>query len=143
MRREAMTIELNKTEFRRLLDLVYIGNWVLNSERDEFERLKDYDRLEVKLFEYCKKFGMNRLFETHAGFTVPSKEFVDGGIHEAIMCYEDTAFFEILAEELARRDMGFPAISDANADEFASRMDSYIDEFEENGIENIRVNDKG
>ena len=30
-----MNIELTATEFRRLLDLVYIGNWVLNSTRGD------------------------------------------------------------------------------------------------------------
>lgn len=28
-----MNIELTDKEFRRLLDLVYIGNWILNSTR--------------------------------------------------------------------------------------------------------------
>ena len=28
-----MQIELTKKQYRRLLDLVYIGNWVLNSTR--------------------------------------------------------------------------------------------------------------
>ena len=28
-----MQIELSKKEFRRLLDMVYIGNWILNSTR--------------------------------------------------------------------------------------------------------------
>ena len=28
-----MQIELTEKEFRRLLDLVYIGNWILNSTR--------------------------------------------------------------------------------------------------------------
>ena len=38
-------MELNMTEkqFRRLLDLVYIGNWVLNSTRGD-DRIKEYDR---------------------------------------------------------------------------------------------------
>ena len=30
-----MNIELSAKEFRRLLDMVYIGNWVLNSTRGE------------------------------------------------------------------------------------------------------------
>ena len=30
-----MNIELTDKEFRRLLDLVYIGNWILNSTREE------------------------------------------------------------------------------------------------------------
>ena len=28
-----MNIELSEKEFRRLLDLVYVGNWILNSAR--------------------------------------------------------------------------------------------------------------
>lgn len=36
-----------------------------------------------------------------AGIAVPSRAFNEGGIHEAHMAYEDTVFYEILAEELA------------------------------------------
>ena len=43
-----MQIELSNKEFRRLLDLVYMGNWVLNSTRGE-DRFQDYDDLESKL----------------------------------------------------------------------------------------------
>ena len=69
----------------------------------------------------------------------PSKAFSDGGIHEAIMDYEDTVFFEILAEELARRDMDYQPISKENYDELMSRMDEYINEFEAHGTDNILV----
>ena len=30
-----MTIELSEKEFRRLLDLIYIGDWILNSTRGD------------------------------------------------------------------------------------------------------------
>ena len=40
-----MKIELTPKEFRRLLDLVYIGNWVLNSTRGE-DRIKDFNIVE-------------------------------------------------------------------------------------------------
>lgn len=43
-----MQIELKKKEFRRLLDLAYIGNWILNSIRGE-DRFRDYDRVESLL----------------------------------------------------------------------------------------------
>ena len=36
-----MQLELSKKEFRRLLDMVYIGNWILNSTRGE-DRFQDY-----------------------------------------------------------------------------------------------------
>ncbi len=35
-----MQLELSKKEFRRLLDMVYIGNWILNSTRGE-DRFQD------------------------------------------------------------------------------------------------------
>ena len=44
-----MQIQLTNKEFRRLLDLVYIGNWVLNSTRGN-DRFADYDNLESKIF---------------------------------------------------------------------------------------------
>lgn len=133
-----MNIELTRKEFRRLLDMVYIGNWILNSTRGN-DRFQDYDDLESKLFSLCRTCGMEKLVENCEGEELPSREFSDGGIHEAIMDYEDTVFFEILAEELARRDMEYSAISEDNYDELVARMDEYIAEFEAHGTDNILV----
>lgn len=137
-----MQLELSKKEFRRLLDMVYIGNWILNSTRGA-DRFEDYDLVESKLFAQCRKEGMQTLVETWQGQDVPSRAFADGGIHEAIMDYEDTVFFEILAEELARRDMEYPAVSRENYDELVSRMDDYIAEFEANGTDNLVIQTEG
>ena len=131
-----MNLELGKKEFRRLLDLVYIGNWILNSTRGN-DRFADYDQLESKLFARCREVGMDTLVEKWQGEDVPSRAFADGGIHEAIMDYEDTVFFEILAEELARRDMDYQPVSRENYEELISRMDDYIAEFEANGTDNL------
>lgn len=133
-----MNIELSKKEFRRLLDMIYIGNWVLNSTRGD-DRFTDYDKVESKLFALCRKCGMDALVETWEGEDIPSKKFSDGGIHEAIMDYEDTVFFEILAEELARRDMDYRPVGKDNYDELVSRMDEYIAEFEAHGTDNILI----
>ena len=133
-----MKIELSKKEFRRLLDMVYIGNWILNSTRGT-DRFEDYDLVESKLFGLCRTEGMPALVDVWEGQDVPSRAFADGGIHEAIMDYEDTVFFEILAEELARRDMEYPPVSKDNYDELVSRMDDYIAEFEANGTDNLVI----
>ena len=133
-----MQIELSKKEFRRLLDLVYIGNWILNSTRGE-DRFADYDDVESKLFSLCRNEGMQALVEKWNGVDVPSRAFSDGGIHEAIIDYEDTVFYEILAEELARRDMNYQPVSKENYDELVSRMDDYIAEFEAHGTDNILI----
>ncbi len=130
-----MNIELSSKQFRRLLDLVYIGNWVLNSARGG-DRIPDFDNVESYLFSQCPKYGMNSLCETVDGEVLPSQAFSEGGIHEAIMDYEDAVFFEILAEELAHRDI---AEGIFDSEELVSVRESYIREFERNGITNVSV----
>lgn len=133
-----MNIELSDKEFRRLLDLVYIGNWILNSTRGD-DRFEDYDLLQEKLFSLCTKNGLRPLVESYMGHYFPSKAYEEGGIHEAIADYEDAVFFDILAEELARRDMNDENVSPDDIGELTSRMDDYMDEFEKNGIDNLTV----
>ena len=135
-----MQIELTEKEFRRLLDMVYIGNWVLNSARGQ-DRFEDYDRVESKLFSVWRDHRMEALVEQWNGEAVASKAFAEGGIHEAIMDYEDAVFFDILAEELARRDMNYVPISAQNYDELMARMDEYMDEFEKNGTDRLQLED--
>jgi len=133
-----MKLELTAKQFRRLLDMAYIGNWVLNSTRGD-DRFPDYDEVESLLFAQAREEGMGVLAEEWRGEVVPSRAFVEGGIHEAIMEYENNVFFDILAEDLARRDMDDAPIDESNYDELNRRIDAYIAEFEEHGTDNILV----
>ena len=130
-----MNIDLTDKEFSRLLDMVYIGNWILNSTRAA-DRFEDYDIVQEKLFSLCAKNGMRSLIQVWHGHVFPSKAYEDGGIHEAIADYEDAVFFDILAEELSRRDLG-EDIDDFGA--LTARMDEYMAEFEKNGVANLTV----
>ena len=106
-----MNIELSEKELRRLLEMVYIGNWILNSTRGD-DRFEDYDLL-------------------------PEKE--DGGIHEAIADYEDAVFYNILAEELARRDLGLENSDPEDFSQLQERMEEYMEEFDKNGLNTINI----
>ena len=130
-----MQIELTNKEFRRLLDLVYIGNWVLNSTRGN-DRFADYDNLESKIFAYSPA-----LSEPWNGTIVPSRAYAEGGIHEAIAYYEDNVFYEILAEELSRRDMDYPEINAENYDEIIGRMQQYMEVFQTSGVDRLVLED--
>ena len=135
-----MQIALTTKEFRRLLDLVYLGNWVLNSTRGD-DRFQDYDDVESKLFGLCRGTGMKALVEMWNGSPVPSQAYAEGGIHEAIAYYEDNIFYQILAEELSRRDMQYPEITDENYPEIMDRMSRYMDEFEVSGVDHLVLED--
>ena len=67
-----MNLELNNKQFRRLLDLVYIGNWILNSTRGE-QRFADYDEVESLVFGKALMEGMPALAEIYHGEIVPSQ----------------------------------------------------------------------
>ena len=133
-----MELHLTEKQYRRLLDLVYIGNWVLNSTRGD-DRIQDYDKVESHLFSHCLDHGMAALVELYDGEIIPSRAFAEGGIHEAIMAYEDVTFFEILAEELALRDLDAERATAENYDEVMDRMEQYMGEFEAHGTDHISV----
>ena len=133
-----MNIELNEKEYRRLLDMVYIGNWVLNSARGD-DRFEDYDRVEEKIFSLAPSQGMTALVQIWQGHIYPSQAFADGGIHEAIADYEDAVFFDILAEELARRDLGLEDSDPEDLSALSARMEEYLDEFDRNGLSTVTV----
>ena len=133
-----MNLELTPKQFRRLLDMAYIGNWVLNSTRGD-DRFTDYDEVESLLFGKAAQEGMGILAEEYEGEIVPSRAFAEGGIHEAIIDYENNIFFDILAEDLARRDMEEENVDQDDYNELMNRMESYIAEFEAHGTDHISV----
>ena len=110
---------------------VYIGNWVLNSTRGN-DRFADYDNLESKIFALSPA-----LSEPWNGTIVPSRAYAEGGIHEAIAYYEDNVFYEILAEELSRRDMNYPEITEENYEEITGRMQQYMEVFQISGVDRL------
>ena len=86
-----------------------------------------------------RESSVGALTASFRGQAVPSRAFEEGGIHEAIVEYENAVFFDILAEELARRDLEELPIDEQNPTELDRRIDDYIDEFAEHGIDNVLV----
>ena len=66
-----MQLDLTKKEFRRLLDMVYIGNWILNSTRGD-DRIADYDDLESKLFSLTSRSPRRITTSLWRGWTITS-----------------------------------------------------------------------
>ncbi len=129
-----MNIQLTTREFRLLLDLVYTGNWVLNSVRGD-DRIEEYDQVQSRIFAHCGDCGLEMLAEGRE----PAGQYVDGGIHEAILDYEDMVFYGILAEELARRDLKDRDVDGVDNDLLVRKIEAYMQEFQQNGIENITL----
>lgn len=91
------------------------------------------------MFSYCAKNGMKDLYQTWYGHVFPSKAFEEGGIHEAIADYEDAVFFDILAGGACPPGYAPRGHDPEDFTELTNRMDEYITEFEENGIDNLTI----
>ena len=65
-----MTVDLTSAEFRQLLDMVYIGNWVLNSARGD-DRITEYDRIESKIFRPVQRYAAVRACGKAARHLIP------------------------------------------------------------------------
>ena len=133
-----MKIELTEQQFRYLLDLVYIGNWVINSTREN-DRIQEYDQVESLIFSHCLHHKMSKLVELYRGELIPSRAFADGGTPEATEQDAAVGVDEILAEELALRDMDGEPLTRENYGELMERIDAYLSEFDEHGTDNISV----
>lgn len=132
-----MEISLTSTQFRRLLDLVYIGNWILNSYRGE-DAIEPFLQVQSLLLEKAKDVGMSILCQEEAGRFYPSDAFAQGGIHAPISQYEDLSFYHLLAEELSLRDLQDDI---SNYPRFLRLLDSYFEEFEAFGVQRLVVDE--
>ena len=78
-----MELKLTEKQFRRLLDLGYIGNWVLNSTRGD-DRIKEHDQVESLVFAHCLDHGMAPLTELYQGELIPSRARTS--VTSTVMC---------------------------------------------------------
>ena len=95
-----MNLELSNKQFRRLLDLVYIGNWILNSTRGD-QRFTDYDEVESLVFGRAALEGMPSLAALAGSVGYDSTAFhpyKSSGWNRPIV-YEDMRFDHQLYEE--------------------------------------------
>jgi hypothetical protein len=148
-----MNIELSEEQFRRLLKLVYLGNYVVNGLRAgdrEDPRIAKYDEIEELFLKLAGENGCKELvhFDIRTQKYFPAESFeLDDEIEGYIDEYNEDAFWDELGERLAERD-----IMEEMGEEILSRLDDteririvseaqekYFGEFEESGIDNLRL----
>ncbi|MCI0396501.1 MAG: hypothetical protein L0322_16405 [Chloroflexi bacterium] len=103
-----MKIELSRKEYRLLIDMLYIAEWVLNSFKVEDDpTTRPYDRLEQKLYAYAKEAGLENLIEYYPedGLYFPTRGLEESGVHDIIDEYDDETFWSELTNRLAWRDL--------------------------------------
>ena len=130
-----MKIDITREEYRDLLDLLYMANWVLHAHKTEEDpRTRPYDKLMQKIYSSAR--AATREFED----TSKAEEFIDE--------FVDDSFWDELVYRLSERDAAhrvggyaqFRLLSpeDRTALETPAR-ERYSEEFNNNGIDHLMI----
>lgn len=143
--------QLNKAEYRLLLDLLAIADWVMNSiDEKPIPETRPYRRVLQKFYAMAELFGYTDLveydpelkqyfFTAKMGFEEDWMDWVDR--------FVDASFWEELVYRLAEvhtlRKMSKKKLEEIEEDTYRNLLrearDKYIDEFAENDLENVYV----
>jgi hypothetical protein len=144
-----MDITLTRAQYRCLLELVYLGNWMVNAIRTD-DRVKKYDGLEQYIFSFAEKARLSGLieFDSELGQFFPTRAFeFESDVERYRGEYDDDVFWEELIYRLARRDLikhyGEDAVFKMEWDERIAKeqpfLEKYEKEFEERGLLNLEI----
>ena len=140
-----MKINFTKKEFKKLIELLAIADWIITSHNYE-NKSNPYKELIDKLLEKAKEFGLNEMVEKSVNEYIFTDLTIDK-IYKYIEEFNENEFWDNLVLRLAERDLldlyGEENLEKMDIKEFLSLrfkyMDKYYREFEENGIKNLRI----
>lgn len=146
-----MKINITKDEYRSLIDIIYIADWVLTSYKsEEGPELKKYKDIMQKFYALAKDMGMENLikFDKELNAYCETQEFGDTSeCHQFIDEYDNDSFWERLIEQLTTRDLeeklGGKKTGDNDPDNYFERYAAiekkYMAEFEEHDLANLTL----
>ena len=112
-----MKIEFSKTEYRTLVEMLYLAEWVLISHDEEPDPSKErYYLLGQKLYASAEAMGCEALIENSKELRafIPTQKLEElPSVREALEAYNGETFWEELIDRLVERDMNelLPALA--------------------------------
>ena len=144
-----MNIDITKKEYRALLDMICITDWILDAFSKEGHSFPEHHALKVKLFSLYKEMGaeeqieyddtLNDFFETESYTEELQTQFIEP--------FEHAVFWDELTHRLAKRDLineiGQEAYRNMDAMERYKRIcvfeEQYEKEFQESGLNKLVI----
>ena len=139
-----MDINLTPDQYRKLIELAYLGEWVINAQHDPEYADEDAGRVLQTLLSAKNFEGVGRDDETGEYFI--NTEWVEALYDKYILDYDDHVFWDELTERLAQRDLAKArgvSLDEVNRDddllELRPLEERYREELEEHGIERLEI----
>jgi len=140
-----MDIPFTKEQYRTLLKIAFLGEWVANARKTE-NFLDDVSDIQQYIFSFAGKFGASELVEKRGREYDPT-EALDTMLYPITEEHDSRAFWEQLVERLADRDLvkehGEEGIGKLDPEEYETQLDErasvYEEEFEAFGLARLQV----
>ncbi len=141
--------DLNKVQVKDLLELVYLGNWMINAVRTE--EIEKYEQMTQYIYRLALQHGLDDLIEYDLKFNqfFPTRLLEEGDLDEYREFYHDDVIWGDLADRLADRDMenlcSEKELEQMPEDEMIRRrlelIGKYEDEFEKHGLARLKISE--
>ena len=148
-----MKINYTKKEYRLLLDMVEMAEWVLNAHKtNPSDEIKKFSEIYQKILSYAKDMGFENLivYDKDLEGYFATAEYEESEHMRYIEEFEDDVFWDALPNRLAVRDLvkqvGEKKYEEMEFVERATKLveleSVYYDELEEHGIDNLRFDNQ-
>ena len=141
-----MNVTFSEEEYRRILLLAYLGEWMMNAIRKDPD--PEYEDTLSRLYSFCQGTGLESLvgFDAENESWLATDAFEDQA-HAFIDQYDDKTFWEELTARLTERDLmsvhGERAVRsmrpEARERAAAKFAQAYTREFEQHGLVRLRL----
>jgi hypothetical protein len=139
-----VNVELTPDEFKKLLELAYLGEWMVNAQHDSEYQDDEADATVQRLLSASPFPGIERDVETGQYFM--HSEWTDRLYEDHIVDYDDHVFWDELAERLALRDLAkrqgtsSDLLSpDEDLPALRALEERYQQEFEDHGLDRLEI----
>ncbi|MCP5273953.1 MAG: hypothetical protein H6936_03675 [Burkholderiales bacterium] len=146
-----MKINITKKEYRLLLDILYLGEWMLTAhDQEEVPEKKQYQDVVQKFYSYAEEMGYDNLIKADKALnkyfeTIEYEE--NSKVNEIIENYDNATFWDELVSGLALRDAqeieGNDAFNKMSPDERIQLLypleEKYHEEFMANDLANLQI----
>lgn len=133
-----MKLEFTKEEISLIGDLVFLGNWIINSHRLSDEQIKEYETISAKVENLHKKL----LSHEEKDLYIDMSDYYMKKLNNYISDYDEEGYLFTLAEKLS--EVNYPIDQKATKyyDSATMQTDAqhiYENEFKKKGLSIINV----
>ena len=145
-----MKINFTKKEYKLLVDMLCIADWVMHSQIEGKRDENAYEKLKGNIFSHFKAFEAEDIIvdDKQLGNFYETDDYFNGIKEQYLDEYGNEFLFDELTERLSQRDaieeLGEKQFSALNFNEkinvLMKHASKYDKEFEANGIMNLYIN---